>query len=116
MNKKTESGIKPDPSFSLILRHAVKDEYRVTRKGYFFIGIVYDKVAALYLYGNVLAFIALSDLSGGGNSGAGTRTAGGGFAVSALPHPHVKGVFVYNTDEFGVYPLGENRRVFKFWT
>ena len=100
----------------LILRYSVEYKYSVTRQNYPFVCVVYNKVAALYLYGNVLALIALAGLAGGGNRGAGTRTAGGGFAVSALPHTHFKGVFIYKAYKLGVYPLEENRSVVKLWS
>lgn len=93
--------------FLLIFYLALINKIAVAGERNAFICIIYDKVAASQLNGDIITFTAKAPFNSGYYSSAGARTAGERFAVSSLPHSHFQGGRIYHSYKFGIYPLRE---------
>ena len=97
----------------LYLNYALEGKFCASGKAYFFAVETNQKVSASYAYGYLFVHGAKTVQYGGNRGGAGARAAGKRFAVTSFPHTHFEGGAVDYSYKFGVYPFGEEGRVFE---
>ena len=87
--------------------------YAAASKGYTFLGIVYNEVAATKLNCDVLAHLAKSVFNSRYNSRASACSASECFSVSSLPNTHLYSCRINDSYKLCIYSLREYSRILK---